>query len=99
MRFGRTWVVNSSRKVILRVLIAATDASDFGLVSTSAVGPRLSIFHLNIVLLGVLIVVFLILEPLGLYRIWIRLRSYWKAWPLSYQRPCGTDWKTGGDAD
>ena len=65
-------------------LIVATDASDFGLVSTSAVGPGLSIFQLNIVLFGVLIIVFLIAEPLGLYGIWIRIRNYWKAWPFSY---------------
>ena len=65
-------------------LVVATDASDFGLVSTSAAGPGLSIFQLNIVLFGVLIVVFLIFEPLGLYGIWIRVRNYWKAWPFSY---------------
>ncbi len=65
-------------------LIVATDAADFGLISTSAAGPGLSIFQLNIVLFGVLIVVFLIFEPLGLYGIWIRIRNYWKAWPFSY---------------
>ena len=64
--------------------IVATDAQDFGLVSTSAAGPGLSIFQLNIVLFGVLIIVFLIFEPLGLYGIWIRIRNYWKAWPFSY---------------
>ena len=65
-------------------LIVATDAQDFGLVSTSAAGPGLSIFQLNIVLFGVLIIVFLIFEPLGLYGIWTRIRNYWKAWPFSY---------------
>jgi branched-chain amino acid transport system permease protein len=65
-------------------LIVATDPDDFGLISTSAAGPGLSIFQLNIVLFGVLIVVFLIFEPLGLYGIWIRIRNYWKAWPFSY---------------
>ena len=65
-------------------LIVATDASDFGLISTSAAGPGLSIFQLNIVLFGVLIIVFLIFEPLGLYGIWVRVRNYWKAWPFSY---------------
>jgi branched-chain amino acid transport system permease protein len=65
-------------------LIVATDSTDWGLISTSAVGPGLSIFQLNIVLFGVLIIVFLIFEPLGLYGIWIRIRNYWKAWPFSY---------------
>ncbi len=65
-------------------LVVATDADDFGLVSTTAAGPGLSIFQLNVALFGVLIVVFLIFEPLGLYGIWIRIRNYWKAWPFSY---------------
>jgi branched-chain amino acid transport system permease protein len=35
-------------------------------------------------LYGVLIVVFLILEPRGLFGLWVRIRNYWKAWPFSY---------------
>jgi branched-chain amino acid transport system permease protein len=65
-------------------LIVATGPEDFGLVSTTASGPGLSIFQLNTALFGVLIIVFLIFEPLGLYGIWIRVRNYWKAWPFSY---------------
>jgi branched-chain amino acid transport system permease protein len=65
-------------------IFIATSESDFGLISTSAAGPGLSIFQLNVVLFGVLIVVFLIAEPLGLYGIWPRLRNYWKAWPFTY---------------
>ena len=60
------------------------EPDDFGLVSTGAAGPGLSIFQLNIVLFGVLIIVFLIVEPLGLYGIWIRIRNYWKGWPFTY---------------
>ncbi|MCL1595193.1 MAG: branched-chain amino acid ABC transporter permease [Actinomycetia bacterium] len=62
----------------------ATGSDDFGFISTSAAGPGLSIFQLNIVLFGVLIIVFLIAEPLGLYGIWIRVRNYWKGWPFTY---------------
>jgi len=36
------------------------------------------------ILYGVLIVAFLILEPRGLYGLWVRVRNYWKAWPFSY---------------
>jgi branched-chain amino acid transport system permease protein len=36
------------------------------------------------VLYGMLIIVFLIFEPRGLFGIWIRIRNYWKAWPFSY---------------
>jgi branched-chain amino acid transport system permease protein len=55
-----------------------------GIVSLEAAGPGLSIFQLNIVLFGVLIIVFLIVEPLGIYGIWIKVRNYWKGWPFSY---------------
>ena len=55
-----------------------------GIISLDAYGPGLSIFQLNVVLFGVLIVVFLIVEPLGLYGIWIRVRNYWKGWPFTY---------------
>lgn len=35
-------------------------------------------------LYGALIVGFLILEPRGLFGLWVRIRNYWKAWPFSY---------------
>ncbi len=57
---------------------------DFGLISLSAQGPGLSIFQLNQVIYGLLIAVFLISEPLGLFGIWIRIRNYWKGWPFTY---------------
>ncbi len=65
-------------------IVIATGSDDFGVISTSAAGPGLSIFQLNIALFGVLIIVFLIAEPLGLYGIWIRIRNYWKGWPFTY---------------
>lgn len=59
---------------------------DIGFISSGiqSEGWPLSVFDWNIVLFGVLIVVFLIFEPLGLYGIWIRVRNYWKQWPFSY---------------
>ncbi len=48
-----------------------------------ATGP-LNTGQLEAILFGLLIVVFLIFEPLGLYGLWIRIRNYWKAWPFSY---------------
>ena len=65
-------------------IVVATGSDDFGFISTGAAGPGLSIFQLNIVLFGVLIIVFLIVEPLGLYGIWVRVRNYWKGWPFTY---------------
>jgi branched-chain amino acid transport system permease protein len=44
----------------------------------------INVFQLQTLLFGVLIVVFLVLEPRGLYGLWIRVRNYFKAWPFSY---------------
>ena len=30
------------------------------------------------------IIFFLMYEPMGLARIWLRARSYWKLWPYAY---------------
>ncbi len=59
---------------------------DFGPVATSAQAPGwpLNIFGWNEVLYGLLIIVFLIFEPLGLYGIWLKLKSYFQRWPFSY---------------
>jgi len=63
----------------------ATTQTDFGLINTFAgVGPGLSVAQLNLVLYGLLIIGFLIFEPLGLFGIWLRIRNYWKGWPFTY---------------
>jgi branched-chain amino acid transport system permease protein len=36
------------------------------------------------VVFGLAIITFLIFEPEGLARIWLRIRNYWKLWPYSY---------------
>jgi branched-chain amino acid transport system permease protein len=43
-----------------------------------------NVFQVNTLLYGLLIVVFLIFEPRGLFGLWVRARNYWKAWPFSY---------------
>ncbi|TXK39678.1 branched-chain amino acid ABC transporter permease [Nonomuraea sp. C10] len=43
-----------------------------------------NVFQVETVLYGLLIVLFLIFEPRGLFGLWIRVRNYWKAWPFSY---------------
>ena len=59
---------------------------DFGPISvaTQTPGWPLNVFDWNVALYGVLIVVFLIFEPLGLYGIWAKIKTYWKRWPFSY---------------
>jgi branched-chain amino acid transport system permease protein len=44
----------------------------------------LNVFQTQTLLFGVFIVVFLQVEPRGLYGIWLRVRNYWKAFPFSY---------------
>jgi branched-chain amino acid transport system permease protein len=63
----------------------STSPADFGLVNTApGVAPGLGIDQLNLVIYGLLIIGFLIFEPLGLYGIWLRIRNYWKGWPFTY---------------
>lgn len=51
---------------------------------TSSSGGLLNVFHLQTIVFGVLIILFITLEPRGLYGLWIRVRNYFKAWPFSY---------------
>jgi branched-chain amino acid transport system permease protein len=48
------------------------------------VTQRGNIFQVQSALYGVLIILFLIFEPRGLFGIWVRIRNYWKAFPFSY---------------
>ncbi len=43
-----------------------------------------SISQLRQILFGVLIIVFLIVEPDGLNRLWINIRNYFRVWPFSH---------------
>ena len=47
-------------------------------------GGIISVFSLNVVIFGLLIVVFLLVEPRGLAALWLRIKAYFKAWPFSY---------------
>jgi branched-chain amino acid transport system permease protein len=38
----------------------------------------------NNALFGILVVVFLLAEPLGLAGVWMRMKAYFKSWPFSY---------------
>jgi branched-chain amino acid transport system permease protein len=52
--------------------------------SNQAGDALLTVFQLEIMLFGGLIIAFLVLEPRGLYGLWLRVRNYFKAWPFSY---------------
>jgi branched-chain amino acid transport system permease protein len=47
-------------------------------------GAPFTVFQLQTLIFGLLIVLFLVLEPRGLYGLWVRIRNYFKAWPFSY---------------
>ena len=47
-------------------------------------GGLLNVFQLQGLLFGVMIIIFLVAEPRGLFGVWIRIRNYFKAWPFSY---------------
>ena len=53
-------------------------------ISDANAGGFLTVSQFERMLFGLLIVVFLIVEPLGLYGLWVRVRNYFKAWPFSY---------------
>lgn len=66
-----------------RIIEQASDS--LPLVSASGGGdPVISVFALNQMLFGLLIVAFLVLEPRGLAAIWRRVKTYFKTWPFSY---------------
>ena len=52
-------------------------------VSTGS-GGLITIFQLQCMMFGALIVLFLILEPRGLFGLWHGVRTYFTAWPFSY---------------
>ena len=45
---------------------------------------RVPVSALDTILYGLLVIIFLLFEPLGLYGIWVKIRNYWKGWPFSY---------------
>jgi branched-chain amino acid transport system permease protein len=47
-------------------------------------GFHLTVFQLNQVIYGAVIVFFLVLEPHGLAAVWLRLKAYFASWPFSY---------------
>jgi branched-chain amino acid transport system permease protein len=53
----------------------AAKTSDDGLITVSS---------LNVVIYGLLIALFLLVEPRGLAGIWVRIRNYFSTWPFSY---------------
>jgi branched-chain amino acid transport system permease protein len=68
--------------VLPRVVEAVSATLPF--VAKTTGDPGITVANLNQALFGLLIVVFLVAEPLGLIEIWRRLKRYFSAWPFSY---------------
>lgn len=47
-------------------------------------GGILNIFQLQTIVFGVLIIVFMTVEPRGLFGLWVRVSNYFRTWPFSY---------------
>lgn len=85
--FWLTDYVSEGSGVLVPVadVFIATEPGDFGFLNVlQGIGPGLSVAQFNQILYGLLIIGFLIFEPLGLYGIWLRIRNYWKGWPFTY---------------
>lgn len=66
--------------------VLTSGPGDFGPVSVATQSPGwpMNVFDWNVAIYGLLIILFLIFEPLGLYGIWLNVKSYFKRWPFSY---------------
>jgi branched-chain amino acid transport system permease protein len=53
-------------------------------ITAESSGGFLTTFQLQTMIYGALIVVFVIVEPRGLFGLWVRARNYFRAWPFSY---------------
>ena len=53
-------------------------------VANSPGARGITVFSLNQAIFGVLIIAFLVIEPRGLAALWMRTKTYFKTWPLSY---------------
>ena len=55
-----------------------------GLSTGPADDGFITVFAFNQALFGILIIVFLMIEPRGLAAVWLRLKAYFTSWPFSY---------------
>lgn len=53
-------------------------------IATEAGESGITVFALNQALFGLMIIGFLLFEPRGLAAIWMRIKTYFQAWPFSY---------------
>lgn len=81
---GGVAVISGSVLGALFVGMLPRVAQELSRLLESGVSFEISAELVEGLLYGTLIIVFLILEPRGLFGLWVRIRNYWKAWPFSY---------------
>lgn len=69
-----------------RIIENLSANTDIPLVSGDQGGREgiITVFSLNQMIFGLLIVAFLLFEPRGLAAVWLRVKAYFKSWPFSY---------------
>ena len=65
--------------LVIRTVMESVGAFFFAASEMSTV-----VSSMRLVIFGALIIVFLVLEPEGLNRLWRNIRNYFRAWPFSY---------------
>ena len=59
-------------------------APSLSFLAAAGDGKGITVFTVNQMVFGALIIAFLLFEPRGLSGIWLRVKLYFKAWPFSY---------------
>ncbi|MFH1331123.1 MAG: branched-chain amino acid ABC transporter permease [Actinomycetota bacterium] len=80
---GAFFIIFLPKMVEWLASVQVFSVTPFFFISKDPAG-MINTFQFEQILFGLFIVGFLILEPMGLYGIWIRVRNYWKGWPFSY---------------
>ena len=71
--------------VTLLPIVTALVAGDVRRACSSRDADLLNIIpNLRLIVFGALIIVFLVVEPEGLNRLWRNIRNYFRVWPFSY---------------
>ncbi|MCA1960440.1 MAG: branched-chain amino acid ABC transporter permease [Desulfomonile sp.] len=81
---GMGTVLGTILGAIFMVLLPEAINALSGPIATAypALAPRIG--GISVVVYGLVIILFLILEPQGLFGIWIRIKRYFKTWPYTY---------------
>src|SRR4026209_35017 len=83
LRSGRGSALGAIFVTMLPIFLRITMETFGGLFFSS--GAMLNIIpNLRLIVFGLLIIVFLVVEPEGLNRLWRNIRSYFRVWPFAY---------------